>query len=168
MPLSLEELIGKQICIYCMGEYGLKTYFKLRSKGVFAICFGDSDIRKSGYALEGVYCYSYDEVKRLDKKETIVIVSIKKPRSLIEQFKNLGFKYVYSYENIDFLIERDPEIKENRSNILSERELRNLYANLASAYYERSINKEDITNKDAMSLLDDCLKRQEDIKLESS
>ena len=38
----------KQVCIYCMGEYGIQTYFKLKKYGIAVGCFGDTDKSKQG------------------------------------------------------------------------------------------------------------------------
>lgn len=90
---------GKRcICIYCMGEYGLDTYFKLMEKGIKIDYFADGDPQKTGYALDGVYCKSYEELLSEDKN-IFLIVAKKNPETLISQFKNQGFQNVYDKES---------------------------------------------------------------------
>lgn len=94
---------GKQddkryICIYCMGEYGLATYFKLRENGIKIDYFADGDLHKEGYALDGIYCKSYEELLSGDK-DIFLIVAKKNPESLILQFKHQGFQNVYDKDS---------------------------------------------------------------------
>ena len=66
---------GKRcICIYCMGEYGLETYFKLRENGIKIDFFADGNPQKKGYALDGIYCKSYEELL-CESKEIVLIVA---------------------------------------------------------------------------------------------
>ncbi len=88
----------KTICIYCMGDYGLETYFKLKERGVKIDFFADRDPEKQGYALDHLYCISYEELLERDREEIIIIVAIKKPGVLIAHFREEGFQYVYDKE----------------------------------------------------------------------
>ncbi len=88
----------KTICIYCMGDYGLETYFKLKERGVKIDFFADRDPEKQGYALDNLYCKSYEELLQEDKGNVILIVAIKKPEMLISHFRQQGFQYVYNKE----------------------------------------------------------------------
>lgn len=89
---------NKSICIYCRGDFGLQTYYKLKEKGVWIDYFADRNPQKQGYALEGLYCKSYEELLKADKEDVILIVAIKKPEELIEHFRQKGFPYVYDKE----------------------------------------------------------------------
>lgn len=91
-------MIHKTICIYGMGDYGFKVYFKLLENGVKADCFADRDSKKCGYALDGLYCKSYEGLLREDRENVILIVAIQKPEMLISHFKQEGFQYVYDKE----------------------------------------------------------------------
>lgn len=91
-------MTNKIICIYCMGDYGLETYFKLLEKGVKVNFFADRDSEKHGYALDGLYCKSYEELLREDREKVILIVAIKKPEALISHFKQEGFQEVFDKE----------------------------------------------------------------------
>ncbi len=88
----------KAICIYCMGDYGLETYFKLLENGVKVDFFADRDTVKNGYALDGLYCKSYEELLERDREDIIIIVAIKNPGALIAHFREKGFQYVYDKE----------------------------------------------------------------------
>lgn len=88
----------KDICIYCMGDYGFKTYYELLENGIKADYFADRDLQKHGYALEGVYCISYEELLLQDRRKVILIVAIQKPEMLISHFRQEGFPYVYDRE----------------------------------------------------------------------
>ncbi len=88
----------KVICIYCMGDYGLETYFKLLEHGVKVDFFADRDPVKHDYALDGLYCKSYEELLEGDREEIIIIVAIKNPGALIAHFREKGFLHVYDKE----------------------------------------------------------------------
>ena len=87
-----------KICIYCLGEYGIQTYYKLKEAGIQINYFGDRDKQKQGYVFDGLYCLSYEQVSALDKMTTILIVAVKKPDELIDDFKHMGFVHVYTKE----------------------------------------------------------------------
>lgn len=82
------------ICIYCMGEYGIQTYLELKKMGVQVDIFGDSDLSKQGYIVDGIFCDSYEKIIELDKEKTLIIVCIKNPISIVKDFENKGFKHV--------------------------------------------------------------------------
>ena len=88
----------KAVCIYCMGDYGFKTYFKLLENGIKADYFADRNPRKHGYVLDGVYCKSYEELLQQDRGKVILIIAIQKPEMLISHFRQEGFQYVYDME----------------------------------------------------------------------
>ncbi len=98
---------NKIICIYCMGDYGLETYFKLLEKGVKADFFADRDSVKHGYALDGLYCKSYEELLQEEREKVILIVAIKKPEALISHFRQKGFPNVYDKETAVELLAGD-------------------------------------------------------------
>lgn len=88
----------KHICIYGMGDYGLETYFRLKKSGVKIDFFADRNSEKRGYALEGVYCRSYEELLCENKKNCFLIVAVKNPDRLIIEFRRQGFDEVYDKE----------------------------------------------------------------------
>lgn len=102
-----------EICIYCLGAYGIRTYLGLRDHGIRVKCFGDIDIKKKGYALDDIQCLSYQEILNKDKEKTCIIVCNQRADRIIEQFKEYGFQHVISdrelgeytltvYESIDY------------------------------------------------------------------
>lgn len=112
-------MIKKTVCIYCMGDYGLETYFNLLKNGVKADFFADRDSKKQGYALDGLYCKSYEELLQEDRGNVILIVAIKKPEMLISHFRQEGFGQVYDKETaVEVLVnENVPEKREPLRNI---------------------------------------------------
>ena len=92
------ERSRKRICIYGMGDYGLEIYFKLKKSGVKIDFFADRNFEKRGYALEGVYCRSYEELLCENLKKCLLIVAVKNPDRLIIEFKRQGFDEVYDKE----------------------------------------------------------------------
>lgn len=94
------DLNKKKICIFCMGNYGLKTYFFLADRGISIECFGDSSQVKIGKAFRDVPCISYDDCMNLSISEYVIIVCNKMPFDLLQKFKGAGFeaydcKYVW-------------------------------------------------------------------------
>ena len=102
------QMCNKHICIYCIGDYGLETYFKLREHGIKIDYFADRDPEKWGYALEGVYCRSYEELLYEDKENCMLIVAIKNPETLIEKFRYAGFQQVYDKETAIKILVDEP------------------------------------------------------------
>ncbi len=90
-----------RVCIYCAGEYGLKTYFALKSSGIKVALFGDRDESKQGYVLDDVECVSYHQLQRMDKRNLFVFICIKEFELLQEFFRQAGFSYVYSIKDIE-------------------------------------------------------------------
>ena len=147
----------KQVCIYCMGEYGIQTYFKLKKYGIAVGCFGDTDKSKQGYALEGLFCKSYEEVLELDKRETVIIVSMKNSAALVNQFRQEGFENVYSREELYALLDKkEPCV---RNDLLDETEIVDLKDNLEKVFCGHPYKKTE-RRKSAEILLEDCVKRQ--------
>lgn len=94
-----QELRNKEICIYCMGKYGIRLCYVLMKRGYIVKYFGDINAEKCGYAMSGIMCISYDKVCELNKDKTVVIVAKQNPERLIYDFKEKGFT-VYSYSEI--------------------------------------------------------------------
>ena len=111
--ISLKLLEGKELCIYCRGGYGLKTYFQLRDLGIPVACFADADEQKQGYVIDSVFCISYEAFLLKDKEKTIVLVCKKEPEDLIKNFREKGFLSVYSYEIVAEMVREYPEIELN-------------------------------------------------------
>ena len=83
-----------KICIYCRGEYGIRTYLELKRYGIRVDMFGDKDPERQGYVLDDIYCKSYEKVLQ-EEKDIMLIVAITNPNKLIQHFKELGFVNVY-------------------------------------------------------------------------
>ncbi len=93
--------------IYGAGEYGLFTYFKLREYGFEIDLFGDNNKDKQGYVIDNIICISYEAVLDMDL-DTNIIVAIKNPKTIIANFKEKGFRNVYTKEEaIRLLLKRD-------------------------------------------------------------
>ena len=110
----------KKICIYCIGEYGIQMYYKLKEANVQIECFGDRDRNKQGYAFDGLYCVPYEEICKFDRKKTIIIVAVKHPKELIQNFREMGFKDVYDKDCAKDLLCREREPKKEPINSLEE------------------------------------------------
>ena len=99
------------VCIYGMGRYGISTYYKLVERGIRIRCFGDQSTEKHGCIVRDTKCISFEDVMRLDKKRTVIIVAIKKNNSqLIQLFHKNGFKYVCSYNKLRNKIKKNVEL----------------------------------------------------------
>ena len=92
--LELADLYAKKICVYCLGEYGIETFYYLKRFSINVACFGDRDEKKHGYVFENICCISFEEVLKLDKSSWIVIVAIKEPERLVQGFKNQGISTI--------------------------------------------------------------------------
>lgn len=101
---SLEKQ-GVEICIYCLGAYGMRTYLALRDHGITVSCFGDQDEKKKGYVIDGINCITYEEILKKDKRRTLIVVCKLKPEKIVENFINNGFVHVVSYIDINYEIE---------------------------------------------------------------
>lgn len=92
---------GMELCIYCLGEYGIRTYFRLRDYGINVSCFGDADEKKTGFVLDDVYCIPYEEFRKKNREKTIIIVCIKYPEKIMRMLREEGFIYVYSCQMLE-------------------------------------------------------------------
>ena len=89
------------VCIYGVGMYGISTYYKLERRGVNIICFGDRNTSKQGYVVKDISCIPFEKVLELDKDKTVIVVAIKQNNAqLVSTFREKGFRYVCSYNNI--------------------------------------------------------------------
>ena len=150
-----------KICIYCMGEYGIQTYYKLKDSGIRIACFGDRDRKKDGYAFDGLYCVSYEEVLKFDREKTIIIVAFKYSKELIQIFEDMGFKNVYDKERAIELFCGEKKI--TRTPLTDIEEIRQLKNLIANCLYNKVI-KEDLSsiNRRCTEMLSDFLKRNSD------
>lgn len=147
-----------EICIYCMGDYGLETYFKLKEMGVSVRWFGDRDTSKHGYALEGISCISYEDVLKLDKKNSVIVVAVKNSYALIEQFKEYGFENIYNKDEIVSVIETR-KIKKQYISLTDICKVEEYKECLAKAYYEKEY-KDKVDNVDIQQIIVDLSKRR--------
>ena len=88
----------KRIVIYGLGDFGLETYFRLKERGIKIDYFADRDLQKKGYALDGLYCRTFDELLLEDRRRCILIVAVQKNKTLIDEFRRHGFQNVYDKE----------------------------------------------------------------------
>lgn len=89
------------VCIYGVGRYGITTYYKLVRRRVNIICFGDQNAQKQGYIVKDIRCIPFEKVLELDKNKTVIVVAIKQNNAqLVNTFREKGFRYVCSYNNI--------------------------------------------------------------------
>lgn len=89
------------VCIYGVGRYGISTYYKLVRRGINIICFGDQNTSKQGYVVKDISCIPFEKVLELDKDKTVIVVAIKQNNAqLVNTFREKGFRYVCSYNNI--------------------------------------------------------------------
>lgn len=89
------------VCIYGVGRYGISTYYKLGRRGINIICFGDRNVQKQGYIVKDIRCIPFENVLELDKSKTIIVVAIKQNNAqLVDMFREKGFRYVCSYNDI--------------------------------------------------------------------
>ena len=88
----------KRIVIYGLGDFGLETYFRLKERGIKIDYFADRDLQKKGYALDGLYCRTFDELLQEDRRRCILIVAVQKNKTLIDEFRRHGFQNVYDKE----------------------------------------------------------------------
>ncbi len=149
-----------KICIYCMGDYGLETYFRLKEMGIKVSCFGDRDVSKHGYALEGLSCYSYEEILQLDKKETILVVAVKNPNVLMAQFKEHGFEYVYDKDQI--IAAKSDVVKREPTTPLVNLDQIKYYKECLNKMYYENIYESDIENEDMQQIVEDLSKRRKE------
>lgn len=123
-----------RLCIFCMGEYGLQLYFKLKEYDITIDCFADNNSEKWGYVLENIYCYSIEELKNSDKN-LIIVVAKKNPDDLVEILKDKGFPFVITRED---MLEAISSLKVNKSKV-EEEYIANL--NYSEEYYINLINQ---------------------------
>ena len=100
----------KKICIFCMGEFGLDLYFKLREYDIHVDYFGDNNREKWGYALDNVYCYSMEELLK-QKDELLIIVAKKNPNDLVKKLGEQGFNEIITRESVLDMLGRIPASK---------------------------------------------------------
>lgn len=150
-----------KICIYCLGEYGIQTYYKLKEAGIQINYFGDRDKQKQGYVFDGLYCLSYEQVSALDKITTILIVAVKKPDGLIDDFKRMGFVHVYTKEQGIARLCNGKEF--NKKPMDQIEEIRQIKELLTDCFYNKKMSCGNChINKDCADMMSDFLKRNTD------
>ncbi len=108
---------GKELCIYCRGDYALRAYFQLREGGIPVACFADKDENKQGYVIDGVCCISYEEFLQKDREKTIVLVCKQHPEQLMSAFKKRGFLHVGSYKDLQGMERAAPGVSLNAETV---------------------------------------------------
>ena len=145
----------KTICIYCLGEYGIQTYLKLKEQGVHVNFFGDHNPSKHGYVMDGVACIGFEDILAFDKESTIIIVAVKNPNILIKSFKDEGFGTVI--DNVEALSFFECETKQTVLPVMNEKELVEIKERIADTFYRKVLP--DIDNRIINQMLIDYMKR---------
>lgn len=156
---------NSMICIYGLGDYGLKTYFQLKENGVEINFFADRSREKHGYALEGTYCKSYEELM-LESRECLIIVAIKNPESLIRGFRQEGFEHVYDREAAFNLLvgEADKRLPARERNCLKDIDkIIKMKESIQCVVYDHRLNENSLTD----GILLDYIKRRNKLTGES-
>lgn len=154
--------IKKKICIYCMGEYGIRLCYMLHDMGYPVSCFGDQDKRKCGYAMLGASCIHYDDVCKLNPKEYLIIVAKKNPEQLIVDFKRQGFTDVYSDKEMIERLKIEDGKMQNGYRLDNLAEAKEFLKRVKEAYYS-SEQHLDISfgNEEMRQMLQDCILRKQ-------
>lgn len=134
----------KKICIYGAGKYGLHTYLKMKRAGIIIDFFADRNKKKTGYAIDGKYCISYDELMTLDKNDVVLIMGVNDHLSLIQHFKNEGFCDVYRADDYIKLNGNYSDIK-IYAPIKEKEYLINIKQILVDAVYKQKFNQNEIS-----------------------
>lgn len=105
----VKELKNKPIIIYGAGDNGIYTYDYLKSINANIECFCDKDLNKCGLLIKGIICKKFDELN--DYMDKCIIVT---PRcnnaQIVFDIKKYGFKYVVSWEEMQFLFHHQNRI----------------------------------------------------------
>lgn len=99
-----------EVGIFCMGEFGIDLYFKLKEFEVNVDYFIDNDPSKKGYALNNIYCISMAELLKRDTNK-LIIVAKKNPRDIIDFLEKQGIRDVTSKENVLVVLEENNLLK---------------------------------------------------------
>ena len=114
------KLQGKtrKICIFCAGDTGKKVATYLANNDIEIFCFADNDVSKCGKEIQGKPCLSLDELS-LKKDEFIVIIASVYIVDVWMQLKSLGFKYLLSCYEIQWL--SNNYVVEMKSDVVEQR-----------------------------------------------
>lgn len=107
----------EKICIYCRGRIGLQAYFILREVGIEVAYFADKDISKQGMIFPDLRCISYQELLLMKNEKLIIIVANVKSKQIKLDFKEKGFKDVYTWQEYGSQIKNDIRIENNLKSI---------------------------------------------------
>lgn len=91
---------AKEIAIFGAGQYGIRTYYELKSRLIDIKCFIDNSPNKVGTEIEGVPCIALNELKE-KKEELLIIVACRIISPLVEQLQQAGFRYIISKQELD-------------------------------------------------------------------
>lgn len=112
---EFEKIVGGEInkvCIFCAGKFALRTYEILRRNGIMVDLIADNNEDKWGYWNYGLTCVGKEQLYN-EKDSMLVIVANKNPDAIVEELKNIGFKYVIDYYEIEKLDNNTREMFEN-------------------------------------------------------
>lgn len=144
-----------EICIYGLGKNGIKTYYYLKNRGIEISCFGDRESVKQGYVFDELYCYSYEHICSLDKKNTMIIVAIDKGYKLVETFQKMGFEHVLEFYHI-FDMYRNAD--EKYYALFDLNELENVKSTIENVLYMQS-NECKAKDREIIQILEDYKRR---------
>jgi hypothetical protein len=151
-----EHIAGRTICIYCRGDYGIETYFKLKGMGIRVDCFGDIDEKKQGYVVDNVFCFDYKKIAEMDKEKTCIVVALKNPESLANSFRDIGFQTVYTYK--DILTQVEAKKKEYHEPLSNASTIYKIKKQLEQMRQEEADNS--VAVKEINQMIYDCNKRK--------
>ncbi len=101
------ELFGdRPVYLFGAGVYGKKMFLDLCLHGIDVQGFIDNDKTKQGKIIEGISCYSLDEI---DKDNSSVVIAMLLGEEVKKQLLTYGVKHIYSYYDCNrLLIMNDP------------------------------------------------------------
>lgn len=115
MLKELSKISGGQTqktCIFCAGAFAGKAYEILRKNGVPVDVLADNNPDKWGYWNYGISCISKEQLAR-EREITLVIVANKRPAQIKAELREVGFKYVIDYYELEKIDQKLMEIYGN-------------------------------------------------------
>lgn len=99
-----------RVCLFGSGDYGIRLYRELRSKGIDVHFFSDNNPDKWGYLLENLYCIPPERLKE-EKERVLVIVSTRDPKAIVEQLQSEGYPYIATRQEVEQLLSDVPTVQ---------------------------------------------------------
>ena len=152
-------VIDQILCIYGAGKYGIEIYYQLKNQGIQVDFFSDRNKEKWGYALDGIFCISPQELLKFEKTKTTIIIGIKNNiENLYKHFNSQGiYKVIRWHEISDYFGETD---KRTENCIIKEQPyLMELHKEFCNAMYKK--NSKKISDCTLQKILTDYEKRNE-------